>query len=558
MNATRRTSGARLRRLLPAVTSVLAVSLALTACDSGGSTGDGAADGKLTLTESTPAAVGDVDSVTWALPYGEPRSLDPAKTGDYSANSVVTNLCESLLRLQPDFSTTPGLAEVVQKDATTVVITLRSGVTFWDGAALTADDVVYSLKRNMDPKLASYAAHVFFNVASIEATGPLEVTVRFRVPDVQFVNNMAGVPGMIMQQSFTTKAGPKVGTPSTGVMCTGPFSVGSWKTGQSITLKRNPTYWDADRKAKAATFEFVFLSDDSTLTSALLSGEVDGVYGVPLGGLAALRRSDAGTVYFGESTETYSLGATSDQGPAADPRIREALDLAIDKNSFATSVLKGTGRPLKTFTPPLVWAGSPAKAVYDAGYEALPDTSKADLEKAKKLVAEAAPSRKTLTLAVPAGNQSLLQTATLAQDAAKKLGLTLTIKQLQPTQFSGLFYDPAARAQFDLVATTGYVEVPGVLYYAPGFALKGGLFNWTNYSDPSVTKNLTAAVSATDPTTSAEAFVAAQEVFAPARLQITLAESYNRLFLNKRITGAPASFAYISSPWAALVGKAKP
>ena len=151
------------------------------------------------------------------------------------------------------------------------MITLRDGVKFWDGSTMTADDVVYSLKRNMDPKLASYAAHVFFNVASIEATGPREVTVRFRVPDVQFVNNMSGVPGMIMQRSFSTKAGAKVGTPSTGVMCTGPFTVGSWKSGQNITLKRHPGYWDAEHKAKAATFEFVFLSDDSTLTSALIA-----------------------------------------------------------------------------------------------------------------------------------------------------------------------------------------------------------------------------------------------------------------------------------------------
>ncbi|GAA2656932.1 ABC transporter substrate-binding protein [Paractinoplanes durhamensis] len=537
--------------------SLLAASLIIGGCGSSSGTTAGTSGEAITLVSTTPVAAGEIDKVTWVLPNGEPTSLDPAKTGDYSANSVVTNMCESLLRLQPDFSTTAGLASAVeQKDAKTVVIKLRDGVTFWDGTAMTADDVVYSLNRNMDPKLASYSAHVFANVASIDKTGPLEVTVKFSVPDVQFIPDLAGVPGAIMEQAFTSKAGTGFGTPSKGVMCTGPFQFGSWQTGQKIELKRYDGYWDTAGKAKAATFDFVFVTDDSTITSALLAGEVDGIYGAPVSSLAALRRSTAGKLYFGPSTETVSLGPASAEGPAADARIRQALDLAIDKTTIVTSVLKGAGEPLKTFTPPLAWSGSPAKSIYDDGYAALPDTSKADLAAAKKLVAEAAPSRTALVIAAPAGNQALLQTATIAQAAAQQIGLTVTIKQLQPAEFAGLFYDPSLRAGIDFIATTGYLEVPGALYYAPGFVLKGAQFNWTGYEDPAVTASIIGAVSATDPAESATQYVAAQAIFGPAKLQITLAESYNRLFLGKRITGAPASFSYISTAWAAQVGAA--
>ncbi|MEU4162423.1 ABC transporter substrate-binding protein [Actinoplanes sp. NPDC026670] len=541
-------------KLISGTAPALLLGLALTAC-SGGQGAAPAAAPAITLVETTPAATGDVAKVTWALPAGEPASLDPARTGDYSANTVGTNLCESLLRLEPDWSTSPGLASgIVQKDPLTVVITVRDGVTFWDGSPLTAGDVVYSLSRNMDPKLASYAAHVYANVAAIEATGDLEVTVRFKTPDMQFVPDMAGVPGAIVQKAFTSKAGPAFGTATGGLMCTGPFELAGWQSGQKITLERNDTYWDATRKAKAGAFDFVFLTDSSTLTSALLSGEVDGVYGAPVGSIAALQRSGTGSLYFGPSTETVSLGAVAADGPAADPRIRQALDLAIDKTAFVTSVLKGAGAPLKTFTPPLSWQGSPAKNVYDAGYAALPDTSKADLEAAKKLVTEAAPSRTGLVIAIPAGEQSLLQTATIAQAAAQQIGLTMTVRQLQPAEFAGLFYDPGLRQGIDFIATTGYLEVPGALYYAPGFVLKGAPFNWTGYDDPGVTANIAGAVAETDPAKSAEKFVAAQAVFGPAKLQITLAGTHNRLFLNKRITGAPASFSYISSAWAALVG----
>ncbi|BBH71433.1 ABC transporter substrate-binding protein [Actinoplanes sp. OR16] len=531
----------------------LLLGLSLAACSEETSQADAAFD----LVETTPAATGEVESVTWALPSGEPASLDPARTGDYSANTVGTNLCESLLRLEPDYSTAPGLASAVtQKDPDTVVITLRDGVTFWDGSPLTAEDVVYSLKRNMDPKVASYAAHVYANVEDVVKTGPLEVTVTFTTPDVQFVPDMAGVPGAIVQEKYATTAGQAFGTASGGLMCTGPFRLGAWTSGQKISLMRNDTYWDTARKAKAATFDFVFLTDSSTLTSALMSGEVDGVYGAPVGSIAALRRSEAGTLYFGPSTESFSIGAVTAEGPAADPRIRQALNLAIDKTSFIASVLKGAGEPLKTFTPPLAWRGDPAKDVYDGGYAALADTVTADVAAAGKLVAEAAPSRTDLVIATPAGEQSLLQTATIAQAAAGQIGLNLTIKQLQPAEYAGLFYDPSLRSGIDFIATTGYLEVPGALFYAPGFVLKGATFNWTGYEDPAVTANIVAAVSATDPVVSAQKFVAAQAIYAPAQLQITLAGSYNRLFLNKRITGAPASFSYISSSWAALVGKA--
>ncbi|CAB4935994.1 unannotated protein [freshwater metagenome] len=544
-------------RLAFGTAAATALALMISACGSGSSTPSGASSSPaaITLSTTTPAATADIDSVSWGLPTGEPRSLDPAKTGDYSANTVVANLCESLLRLEPDFSTSPGLATKLERaNPVTTVITLRDGVKFWDGTPMTADEVVYSLNRNLDPKVASFSAAVFRNVDSIKATGPLEVTVTFKMPDAQFIDSMAGIAGAVVQKAFTEKAGPNVGARGTGVMCTGPFSLSDWQSGSKIVLARNEGYWDTARKAKAKSFTFVVFNDESALTSALKAGEVDGSYSPPTSSLATLSAPGVGTVYYGPSTESYSLGPTASEGPAADPKIRQALNLAIDKAAIISTVLKGTGEPLKTFTPPLVWQGDPAKATYDAGYAALPPVGAPDIEAAKKLVQEAKPSRTDMVMAIPSGAQSLLQVATLAQSAAQQIGLSFTIKQLQPAEFSALFYDPAARKGIDFIATTGYIEVPGALYYAPAFVFPGAPFNWTNYEDPTVIANMGEATTAMDPQVSATKFVAAQAVYAPANLQITLAGAYNRLFLGPKVTGAPASFAYISSPWAALVG----
>jgi len=551
----------RSRRNAALITAALVAAAATAGCGGkDGGSGDGAAAGSPKLTVLTPPAQGEVDRVTWALATGEPTTLDPARTGDFSSANVVSNVCEGLMQVQPDFSLKPNLAEKVdQRDPTTLVLDIRPGVVFWDGAKLTADDVVYSLKRHTDPKVQGIAASAFLSVASIKKTGPLQVTIRFRQPDSAFLPALAGIAGVVNQKAFTEKAGKAYGTPGGGVMCTGPFELAKWQPGESVTITANERYWNAELKPKVKTLQFRFIADSSTLTSALLAGEVDGAYNAPVGSVSALQKSDKGTLYLGPSTASVSFGPTRDSGPAADPRVREALDLAIDKRAFVKNVLRGAGEPLKTLTPPFVYAGSPAKAIYQQGYDALADNAEPDLDRAKQLIAEAKPGKQPLTIVIPSGDQLSLQVATILQAAGKSLGLTMKIKQLQPTEFSAFFYDPSKRAGTDFVATTGYIETPSVLNYAPLFvrpADRGGLFNWSGYANPVAEKELMAAQTEIDPAKSAEHFVKAQAAFAPDRLQVSLAVSYERLFLSKKLTGVPASIAYITSPWAARLGAA--
>ena len=97
------------------------------------------------------APSGDIDSFSWAS-YAEPYSLDYAYAFDYADNQVLANVCESLLRLNPDYTLTPALAEsFAHPTPTTWVYTIRDGVTFHDGTPLTAADVVASMSRHLDP-----------------------------------------------------------------------------------------------------------------------------------------------------------------------------------------------------------------------------------------------------------------------------------------------------------------------------------------------------------------------------------------------------------------------
>ncbi|MEU0743513.1 ABC transporter substrate-binding protein [Streptomyces sp. NPDC006134] len=543
-------------RTAPGLIAALSALLALSACTSGGgSPGGPPASGAPKLTATTPAAAGTLDEVTWNLPLGEPTTLDPAKAGDYSPSTVVSNLCDPLLRLKPDYSIAPGLATGWRRpDPKTLVLDLREDVRFWDGTPMTAQDVVASLSRQRDPATQGVNAPVLAAVSSIAASGTHQVTVRFKAPDELFLKYLVNGFGAVNKASYLKKAEGSYGTARGGLMCTGPFKLAGWKPGESVTLVRNTGYWDTSLRPRVKKLTFTFVTDHSTLTGALLSGQIDGSYEIPSTVARALRRSDAGTLYHGPSAQTVFISPTGPSSPLADPRLTRALSLVLDRDALVKNVFDGAAHTQKTFIPSFVWRGGEAADVYAEGYAALPAVPEPDEAAARKLVEEAAPKRRTLTVAMGAGDQQSLQILTFVQAAAKRIGLKVVIRQLQPTQMSGLFYNPSLRRGLDATMALGYVEIPDPLSYAEMFTSPASPMNWTRYDNPEVTSLLTRARAALDPRESAELFTRAQALYSEDLPLVPIACPHERLFLNKRLSGAPASFAYLNMPWAAQLG----
>ncbi|MFI0237597.1 ABC transporter substrate-binding protein [Streptomyces sp. NPDC016845] len=532
----------------------LCVLLTAAACTSGSGTAPTAPRAPQ-LSTTTPKATGPVDQVDWNLPMGEPTTLDPAKVGDYSPSTVEANLCDPLLRLNADYSVAPGLATSwKQRNPTTLVLGLRRGVRFWNGHTMTSKDVVASLKRQGERATQSVNASLLANVKSIEATGSHQVTVVFRAPDELFLKALVNGFGAVSEAAYLDKAKTSYGTAKGGLMCTGPFELTRWKPGDSITAERNPDYWDSALKPKVKSLNFRFITDTSTLTSALLSGQIDGSYEISTSTAKAAADSDTGTVYYGPSAQTNFLTATHPASPLADAHIAKALSLVLDRDALIKNVYNGAAQKLKTFIPPLVWQNSPASAAYDKAYEALPAVPAPDVNRAKKLVAQADTTKRTLTVAAAAGDQQSLQILTFLQAGAKQIGLKITIRQLQPTQMSGLFYDPSLREGLDATMVLGYVEIPDPLSYAAQMMTPGSLFNWSEYDNKQVTALMKKAQGTLDPAATASLFNQAQAKYVKDYPVLPIASPYERLFVNKRLSGLPASFAYLHMPWAAYLG----
>ncbi|MFG2917678.1 ABC transporter substrate-binding protein [Kitasatospora sp. NPDC048298] len=536
------------RRRLVLATALLSAAALVTAC-SGPPRGAGLA--AVQLSADTPPAQGELDSFTWAT-YAEPPTLDYVQAFDYPQNTVLANVCESLMRWTPRLTLAPGLAERASNpDPTTWVYDLRPGVHFHDGTVMTADDVVFSLGRQTDPNNAPAWAQVFQNVDSVTATGPLQVTVKLKQPDSQFPQYMATAAGVVVARAGVEAAGKDYGT-SGGLDCTGPFKLGTWAKGQSIELQRFDGYWGPRAKSKKVVFSF--LTDPSARTNAMLTGDVDGGYLIPTESYDRLRGSGAGTLYFGEGLSTVNLNVTSMQGPLGDLRVRQALSLALDRSGFVRAGLGGAGTVTGSLTTRAVWAGAPDD-VRRTAFDHLAPTAQ-DIDRARSLVKEAGAEGRTVTVATSTVGQDVSLLATAVQAAGARIGLDVRLRTIAPNAFTALFTDPKAREGLDLFPETYYDSITDPLDLLVNFRT-GAYQNFAGYSDKEYDDLVDRATAEYDPAARGAIEAKLQRTASEKLLWIPVAEWPTAVFLNKRLTGAPTTIAYMYYPWAADVGAAR-
>ncbi|MDR2322402.1 MAG: ABC transporter substrate-binding protein, partial [Microbacterium sp.] len=493
-----------------------------------------------------------LDSYSFAL-YAEPATLDYAYAFDYPDNQVLANVCESLLRLNPDYSLSPGLAKSFSNpDPLTWVYELRDGVTFHDGTPLTAADAVASMQRIMDPSVGSAWFSVYQNVDSITQTGPMEVTVKTKIPDSQFNLGMGGSAGVIESAATLAAKGKDYGNSTGGVNCTGPFQLQQWKSGESLTLTRYDGYWDKDLRAKSAKMTFAIIPDATARVNALKSGSVDGSWMIPLEAASQLQASGKGDVLYAPSSATSNLVVSNMNGPLGDKRVRQALMLALDRKGILKAASQNIGEVSDVLTTKLVW-GSASDTAKKTAFDDVTHYQQ-DVAKAKKLVEEAGATGKELVyVTAPIGNDfSVVSQATMA--AAQSIGLKLTIKTVTPAQYTALFSDPTAREGVDLFYTVWYLSSPDALEMY-GVLRTGDFSNYGGWSDKEFDDTVNKAVGTFDPAERSALTAKAQQIANEELPWLPLAAGPLPLFLGKRITGLQPSMAFLYYPWAAQIGK---
>lgn len=545
------------------VTACLGVAVTLAACSSTPSdTSSGSASSVPDVTQATPfapmspPATKPLPSVTWALALGEPVSLDPISPFNSSTNVPLANMCEPLLRQQPDGAIVPGLASSFETpDATTYVFKLRDA-KFWDGSTMTSADVVASLSRAKDAALGSGYAGDFAGVDSVTATDPKTVTIKLKQADSLFTARMTTGAGTVLSKAFIDKTGGKLGTSDTGLMCTGPYQLESWKSGDSINLTAFSGWWGlADTKPLVPKAKFVFITDEAAITAAAVAGDIDGAFGIPKVAIERLNQGGGAGKAFTAPAGLIREYSMLFGGAFGNVKLRQAMAKGLDYTGINSAVFGATAQAARTLVSPSLWGQGPARAVFEQGYNAIPLPAQ-NIEEGKKLVAESGVSNPTVVIAAAQGYKEQVTLANAARQAAEAVGIKATVKELPVEKFAALYSpDPKAREGIDMFFLTDIAVLPNPLGFYAYITLPTGAGNWAGWNDKQAQDLVNQALAATDPVKQAELTNQAQAVVMDQLPFIPVSYQLATLYLKDGVTGVqagePSNFFW---PWLAYVG----
>jgi peptide/nickel transport system substrate-binding protein len=535
----------------------LAAAVALAACTGAppptqpSAAASGSSTSSAGLVVDTPAPTADAGDLVWAT-YRETQTLDPIQAFDYPENSVDPLLCDSLLRQRPDMTIGDGLATLTTTSPTQLDFEINANAKFWDGTPVTAEDAVFSLKRAADPKAGGFYAGSFERVASMDVTGDRTFTIKLAKPDFWLLGELSATPGEVVQKKFVEAKGKDFGSVSAGTMCSGPFKLESWKTGQGVKVIPNPDYWDDSLpKPRFKSLTIIGVPDDATFTAGIRTGSISGGYVIALSTLGQLANDPNVKIYQGAPFPTAAMVISATTGPLADPRVRQAISSALDREGIINSVWKGAATIPRALGGPGTWGY--AKETFQAGYDALPAMNR-DLTKAQALAKEAGIAGQEITIGASSGLPALNTEALAFKTAAEAIGLKVKVTNVSPSNYINFFVDPKAWGSVDAFATTNYGDFgdPAALYRT--LALPGGSQNFATWENAEVTEYLETARGEADPVKRAEAVVAAQKIITEQLVWVPLVAPNSVLVMNKSVTGAPATFSYMFGPWAVYLG----
>jgi oligopeptide transport system substrate-binding protein len=391
----------------------------------------------------------------------EPESLDPAISTGVAEMRIIKGLFEGLTRYDPRTAVpVPGLAERwdVSPDGRIYTFHLRTNAAWSTGEPITAQDVVFSWLRVLDPGLgADYAGQLFYlrnaeefynrkitdpAQVGIRALDPRTVQVELRSPVAFFLDMCAFSTLLIVPRSVIEQYGDRW-IKARPLPVSGAFTLDAWRVNDKIRLRKNPRDWDAARTA-SELIDFLPIGSPNTALNLYETGAADIVWDkdlIPVELLDVLRQRPDFHRYNYLGTYFFRFNVT--KKPFDDPHVRRAIALATDKQRLVEKITKGGETAARHFTPDGVANYNP------------PDGLGYDVAQARKLLAEAGyPEGKgfprfTYTFDAASGGGAKLNgkiAIELQQMWRDNLGLEMELRQIERK----IFFNAQSRLDFDL------------------------------------------------------------------------------------------------------------
>lgn len=407
------------------------------------------------------------------------RTLDPQKAIDTPTVRVYNQIYDGLVKKDNDMNIVPGLAESWNKvDERRTIFNLRKGVKFHNGETLTAKDVKFTLDRMKNQPTVS------FLISEIELVNVIDdytVEIVTKNGFGPLLSHLSHPGAVILNEKAVTNSSERYDQNPVG---TGPYILDKWLAGDRIFLKANPEYY----LGKSAIENIVIkaIPEGTNRTIALETGEADIVYDVDPVDIDKIKSNNDLKFLYEQSLGNSYLGLNTQHKPFDDVRVRQAIAYAINVDDIIEVVYKNTAIPGSSPISPKI-----------PGYNKDVKNYEYNVEKAKKLLAEAGYPNGFKTSIWINDNTSRKDIATILQDQFKTIGIDAAIETLE----WGAYIDRTAAGEHDMYIL-GWVTVTGDPDYGlyPVFhtSAHGRAGNRSFYSNATVDRLLDEARISTD------------------------------------------------------------
>jgi len=409
-----------------------------------------------------------------------PTGLDPHLITAFPSFMVVNgNIYEGLTAIDKDLKVAPGLAEswTVSPDGKTYTFKLRSGVKFHDGSAMEAEDVVASIKRVLSKDIASPLASRLSAIESANAVDPQTVELKLKEPAAPLLTSLATIA--IVPSAMETNKDALQKAP----VGTGPFKFQEWQPNGFILLTKNETYWQQGMP-KLSGLKFNIVPESATRQVGLTNGQYALLPNIDAA--TALQLKGKPGVKFSETLDlAYMLvGMNVSKPPFDNPKVREAVNYAINRKEIVDAALFGAGVPGGPLSPALKnWALDVKEfSCYT------PDPAKA-----QALLKEAGVATPVAVTMKVLPRQDVKDIAQVVQEQLNKAGFKVELVN----QEQGQFIQDWRNSNFDMFASINAGNPDPDEYFYRTFRT-GGSTNVFKYSDSEIDQLLDQARSSQD------------------------------------------------------------
>jgi peptide/nickel transport system substrate-binding protein len=453
----------------------------------------------------------------------DPDMLDPAQSRTFVGRIVYTAMCDKLVDVTPNLEIVPQLATewAWSEGGKVLTMKLRPGVKFHDGTSMDAEAVVATIKRNQTMPESRRKSEVS-SIASVEATGPLEVKFTLKQPDATLLAQLSDRAGMIVSPKAAAELGANF---SSKPVCAGPFEFVERVQQDRIVLKKFADYWNKDN-IHFDKVTYLPIVDATVRLANLRAGDLDMIERMSPTDAAIVKKDAklglAQVVNLGFLSIYVNVG----HGPRAetplgkDKRVRQAFSLALDREALNQIVYEGTAP-----------AGNQPVAPTSPWYNAKIPVPARDVAKAKALLKAAGHEKVEVEMLV-SNSPIVVQMMEAVQAMVAEAGFDVKLKTME---FATLLNEETA-GNFQAARTdwSGRVDPDGNIHQF--VTCKGGL-NEVKYCNPKVDELLDAARASVDPKVRKEKYDAAAVILDDDLPYIYLAHQSWLWGFDKKVTG---------------------